>query len=415
MTNKTVNYATPMNNKMTIARWLHAAWLLPVAWLVGCSADNGADPADNPAGARPLTFTVSTDVTDQDETRGIPLNELDGEFGVYCAEYEYKEVNNVSTGWGTGQPLNFMQNEMVTGSGNAWTTSEGYFVPAHSRAMRFFAYYPYYSDVTQPPLVFTDPNEPYSPGFTYTMPTDAEEQLDLMYAVSDEIRSDVNNKLGTVHLQFHHLLTALTITAKGLEEGTIKKVTLTNLYPRGEFEYDAGVLRAEKANATDVVANVNLKVGPGQYKQADDGLSFMLILQPLTDLNEPDLNSEAEMQILFEAPGGKTYTFTKSLADLAVPLTQSKNTLLRLSVESLKKISVKAEIINWEHGANFDGAVSDQPQIELEPLICNWEGEDENVQYIKTGPDPYDQTEPATGDDFTPTPDDPEPDPEPEP
>lgn len=392
----------PMNNKKMIARWLHAAWLLPVAWLVGCSTDNGAEPAENPAGLRPLTFTVSTDATEQDVTRGIPQNELDGEFGVFCADYDY------ASGWGTGQPLSFMKNEMVMGSGSTWTTSEGYFVPSRDKALKFFAYYPYESDVTKKPLVFTDPTEAFSsPGFTYTMPTDAEDQVDLMYAVSDEMRADNQGKLGTVHLQFHHLLTALTISANGNEEGTITKVTLKNLYPTGEFEYSEGVLRANKANATDVVANVNLKVGPGEYKQADDGLSFMLILQPMTegDNPEPDLNSEAEMEIEFWTPGAtQPHVFTSPLSNLATSLTQSKNTLLRLSVQSIKKVKVQAEIINWEHGANFDGAVSDQPQVELEPLIVEWDALS-NDRYIKTGPNPYDLTEPKAGDDFTPTPD----------
>ena len=148
-----------------------------------------------------------------------------------------------------------------------------------------------------------------------------------------------------------------------------------------------GVLRAEKTNATNVYADLNMKVKTTAYTQADDGLSFMLILQPLNTNGEPDLNSEAAMEVTFEAPGGKIYTFTKSLSDLATPLTTSKNTLLKLTVESLKRIAVTATITDWAHGANFDGAVSDQPVLELEPLISDWDG-DGNETSITTGPNP---------------------------
>lgn len=368
------------------------AWLLPLTALVGCSSNDDATLAE---GQQRIEFTVSTEAQES-VTRGIPLNTLDGEFGLFCATYDKDED------WiyeGAGHALNFMYNEMVIGSGNAWTTSEGYFVPSNAYKMKFFAYYPYFDDVkngTSPLVMDGDETSTFTaPSFTYTMPTNAEDQLDLMYAISDEMRADAQGKLGTVHMNFHHLLTAFTISAKGSVAGTIKRVTLKNLYPAGEFEFverdvnhpEYGVLRAEKTNATNVYADLNMKVKTTAYTQADDGLSFMLILQPLNTNGEPDLNSEAAMEVTFEAPGGKIYTFTKSLSDLATPLTTSKNTLLKLTVESLKRIAVTATITDWAHGANFDGAVSDQPVLELEPLISDWDG-DGNETSITTGPNP---------------------------
>jgi len=376
-------------NKTIIAKWLNVAWLLPCLCLVGCSSDNDSVGAGD-TGARPLTFTVSTDATES-VTRGVPLNALDGEFGVFCSQY---------TGtWSPGHALNFMYNEMVMGNGTAWTTSEGYFVPAQPNKLKFFAYYPYYDDVVSNGSIIKmdgDNTTAYeAPSFNYTMPTNAEDQYDLMYAISEELQADNAGKLGTVHLNFHHLLTAITIAAKGTEGGTIKRVTLKNLYPKGDFEFierdplhpEYGVLRANKSGAKDVYADLNLKiVKDADYVQADEGLSFMIILQPLTSGGDPNLHEEASMEVKFEAPGGKIYTFTKPLdAALKAALTTSKNTLLRLSVESLKRITVKATITDWEHGANFDGAVSDQPQIELESLISDWDGTG-NTTDIQTGP-----------------------------
>lgn len=382
----------PMKVNKIKSRWLQAAWLLPMAWLVSCSADNGAAPADK-AGARPIVFSVSTDIQPV-TTRGVPLNELDGEFGLFCSQY------TKSPGWGTGQPLNFMYNEMVIGSGNAWTTAEGYFVPASTYNLKFFAYYPYYEDVNNggSPIVMGDrENVAFARQFTYTLPQNAEDQKDLMYAISDEVSANSNGELGTVHMNFHHLLTAITIAAKGTDGGTIRRITLKGLYSKGDFDYDAEnpVLRAERDgdNLINAYADVNMKL-TSTYQTAGEGLSFMIILQPVTEGEnpQPNLYNSAQMEVTFDANDGKTYTFTKSLSDLATALTTSRHTLLQLSVESFQKIQVKATITDWNHGANFDGAVSDQPQIELEPLISDWSATDDNdnstTTNITTGPNP---------------------------
>ncbi len=373
----------PMNMKM-IKKWLHVLWLLPGLWLVGCSSDKGAEAVDATA-PRPVVFSISTEDAPE-ETRGIPLNELDAEFGLFCAKYDDDE-------WGElGQPLNFMYNEMVMGSGNTWSTSEGYFIPK-TENMKFFAYYPYYADVmygTSPVKMYGNEQTAYpAPSFTYTMPSDAEEQQDLMYAISDQVHADANGKLSTVHLHFRHLLTAITFAARSAESCTLKRVTLKNLYKRGEFEFkDGGILRADVAQTEnggfgDVYVDLNMKLKTS-YKTADVGKSFMLILQPVDDQQNIVMSSAAAMWVTIEI-GGQEYTFKKSLVDLAPALISSKNTLIRLSVESMKRITIGATITNWGHGANFDGAVSDQPTLELEPLILDWDATGNTTDVI-TGP-----------------------------
>lgn len=372
-------------NENKITRWLHALWLLlPGLWLVGCSTEGGSAPV-NDTGRRSIEFSVTTEDAPE-ESRGVLLNELDGEFGLFCAKYDEEDD------WEDGKALNFMYNEMVIGSGSSWTTSEGYFVPK-TENMKFFAYYPYYDDVLygNSPLVMYGGEEAVleAPSFTYTMPQNAEEQQDLMYAISDQVHADNQGKLGVIHMHFRHLLTAITIAAKSTETCTLKSVTLKNLYRKGEFEFrDGAVLRAD-ANENegngfgDVYVDLDMKLKTS-YKTVAEGKSFMLILQPLDANQNIIMSTDAAMWVTLEA-GGQTYTFKKSLADLAPALTTSKNTLLRLSVESFKRITVKATITDWGHGANFDGAVSDQPTLELEPLILDWDGTG-NTTDIVTGP-----------------------------
>ncbi len=382
----------PMNKNMK-TRWLHLLCLLPAVWLVGCSTDKGTGSADD-TGQRPFVFSVSTEDAPE-ETRGYLLNELDGEFGLFCAKYDYDDE------WGDeGQALNFMYNEMVIGDGSYWTTSEGYFVPKNSN-LKFFAYYPYYDDVqmgTCPLTMYGGRSTVrFAPSFTYVMPDNADDQLDLMYAISDEINTGATGQMGTVHLHFRHLLTGITIEAKSNETCTLKKVTLKNLYKKGDFEFrestganDPVELRADETYNSgvgfgDVYANLNMKLKTN-FKRVDTGKSFMLILQPTDDNGDIIMSQDAMMEVELEA-GGRTFTFSKSLNEDAIKqaLITSKNTLLRLSVESLRRIRITATITNWGHGANFDGAVSDQPTLELEPLILDWDDTD-NTTNIVTGP-----------------------------
>ena len=372
-----------MNEKM-IKQCLHALWLMSGLWLVGCSSDGNTASVDD-TGRSSIEFSVSIE-EEPEETRGSLMDYLDGEFGLFCAKYDEDDD------WEDGKALNFMYNEMVIGSGSSWTTSEGYFVPK-TENLRFFAYYPYYGDVlsgNSPIVMYGGPEAVLeAPSFTYTMPQNAEDQQDLMYAISGQVHADNQGKLGVIHMHFRHLLTAITIAAKSSETCTLKRVTLKNLYRKGEFEFrDGAVLRAD-ANENegdgfgDVYVDLNMKL-KSTYKTVSEGKSFMLILQPLDDNQNIIMSAEAEMWVTLEA-GGKDYTFKKSLADLATSLTTCKNTLLQLSVESFKRITVNATITNWGHGANFDGAVSDQPTLELDPLILDWDG-DGNTTDIVTGP-----------------------------
>ena len=391
----------PMNKEM-IKRWLHLLWLLPAVWLVGCSTDKGATSVDD-TGARPIVFTVSTEDAPEEETRGYLLNALDAEFGLFCASYDDEE-------WGEqGQALNFMYNEVVFGDGDTWTTAEGYFVPASNYNLKFFAYYPYYYDVNEgacPLTMYGVPNVAYPyPSFTYIMPDNAEDQQDLMYAISDQVHANNKGKLGTVHLHFRHLLTAITISAKSNESCTLKKITLKNLYKKGMFEFKEGnELRAdadydlqEKGEFGDVYVNLNMKL-KSTFKTADTGKSFMLILQPKDGDGNHVMSQEAEIEIEVDA-GGKLFTFHKKLNDpnaqgypndamasLRQAFFTSKNTVLRLSVESLQRIKLSATITDWGHGANFDGAVSDQPTLELEPVIVEWGDSIANSTNFVTGP-----------------------------
>lgn len=384
-----------------VSRWKQAlltVWLLPAVMLVGCSTEDGLAPsASTDTGEQHYVFAVTSDKPSSTITRNAMMNELSGAFGLLGAKY---------TGtWGNGQRLNYMYNEAVLGSGSDWLTSQGYIVPSKTTNMKFFAYYPYYSEaglcddngdnIGSDPVVLIDSVYSYKdPSFTYKMPANAEDQEDLMYAISEEVHANNDGTLDTIRLHFHHLLTAVTIAAgESTESGVIRRATITDMFPMGTFSYDGTTLVSDEnlAGPIDIYSDLDLTVGEtgSGYVKADADKTFLIIPQHT-------VTEDAALKIEFVA-GGKTYIFQKKLSDLSSVLTTPKNIQLNLSVNSLQKITVKATVMDWEHGANWDGAVSDQPALELSPLVIDWDATN-NVQYIETGAGKYVQTTPEDGD-----------------
>lgn len=370
-----------MNKNMKI-RCLSYGWLLSAVWLIGCTTDDGDGSADN-AGPAPIVFDVSTEGTQPQTTRGMLQNSLDGEFGLLCTKYQ-------GTAWGENDEDEYMMyNEMVMGSGSSWQTAEGYFVPESSYKLKFYAYYPFYDDVNgTSPIVMSAKTYRGVPYFDYTMPANALEQQDLMYAISNEMHADAQKKLEVVRLNFKHLLTAVTIAVGNCaESGTVRRVTLTNIYNKGRFRYSGTTLVSNNDEGKiDLYSDIDMKVTAGLgYTVADDKKSFLIIPQS-------ELNPNASLKIQYEV-SNKIYEFSTKLNALTSSLVGTpKNILLRLSVVSLQRMRVEAIVTDWISGANFDGAVSDQPVLELEALLTDWsdvstDGDNTKTD-IKTGPNP---------------------------
>ena len=361
------------------------ALLLPLTVPVACNSDHGASaPADT--ALRPIVFCISSDDVAEETTRGVLINSMSGTFGLMASQYEGE--------WDLGHPMNYMYNEAVWGSGTDWQTSHGYFAPSSLYKLKFFAYYPYYENVNTGvyPITFSDADVETDPSLVYTMPQDAEEQQDLMYAISGEVHANVMGRFDTIRLHFHHLLTAVSIAAgESFEEVKITKVTLTDLFYLADFDYNTTTLVTTISKKRDCWANLNLKakkIGEG-YRRADPDKSFLLLPQRNRN-GVAVLNSNASLKVECET-GGKTYTFTKNLSELKEALgTPGRNIVLHLKVESVQRMSIYATITNWVSGANFNGAVSDQPSINLGSVISDWETVDSQgdstTTDITTGP-----------------------------
>lgn len=68
--------------------------------------------------------------------------------------------------------------------------------------------------------------------FTYTVPSEAENQKDIVVARATEIDGGHNQSVG---LNFNHIMTAVNIKIGRIVKGTIKSITLTNVYNKGTY------------------------------------------------------------------------------------------------------------------------------------------------------------------------------------
>ena len=147
-----------------------------------------------------------------------------------------------------GSETPYMNEVEVTrqGHSNVWTTSGGkHFWPDEQTTLDFYAY---------SNLIFAENDNPDSPGvssltcergrlgFSYIVPngtegSDAERQPDILFALASANRSQTQDGDGTVILNFEHALAGVQFRAKNIAGGTIKRITLKNLYAKGDCTY----------------------------------------------------------------------------------------------------------------------------------------------------------------------------------
>ncbi len=141
-----------------------------------------------------------------------------------------------------GSETPYMNEVEVTrqGDSNVWTTSDGkHFWPDEQTSLDFYAYS---NDNPDSPGVSGLICNKGQLGFSYIVPngtegSDAERQPDILFALASANRSQIQDDGGTVILNFQHALAGVQFRAKNIAGGTIKRITLKNLYAKGDCTY----------------------------------------------------------------------------------------------------------------------------------------------------------------------------------
>ena len=167
-------------------------------------------------------------------TRGVPIRDDSG-------ISSFTVTAKVS---GSGDP--YMDEVEVSryGGSDVWITSDGkHFWPDEQTTLDFYAY---------SNLIFAENND--SPGvsgmscndgklrFSYivqngTGGSDAVQQPDILLALASANRAQTADDDGTVVLNFQHALAGVQFRAKNIAGGTIRSITLKNLYGQGDCTY----------------------------------------------------------------------------------------------------------------------------------------------------------------------------------
>ena len=169
------------------------------------------------------------------ETRGVPIRNA-GDINSFFV------TAKINDGGSETPDALYIDEEKVThigDGGTIWTTSEGqHFWPDESTALDFYAYANFDNNSPVTNLVC----ENGKLGFSYIVSSgsagsDAVRQPDILFALASASRSQTIDGDGTVDLNFEHALAGIQFRAKNIAGGTIKSITIKNVYGQGDCTY----------------------------------------------------------------------------------------------------------------------------------------------------------------------------------
>ena len=294
------------------------------------------------------------------ETRGVPIEDA----GDIDSFFVTAKIND--GGSETADAL-YIDEEKVTSigeSGTIWTTSEGqHFWPDESTALDFYAYANIGFDNNSPAENLVCENGKL--GFSYKIVSsdsggsDAEQQPDILFALASASRSQTEGGDGTVDLNFEHALAGIQFRAKNIAGGTIKSITIKNVYGQGYCTYsllDSPVVegtvtkngtfkwtttedKVDFSQAMDVKVQESSTLPEGKLQNVTTGtnneMTFMMIPQS-TEGVEVEIELEGDLD-------KKTYTVSGKLSgpDPSSPITWEAGNLYIYDIST--------DSINWTY------------------------------------------------------------------
>ena len=176
-----------------------------------------ADSADTLCVRTIVSEGIQGAAADQAITRGTPIT----------AEAFYDNFHVLTV---RDQESSFFMNEDVTKTGNSWTMDNTYYWPGADHTLQFYAWAPANA-------ITAAPTRPNNMTFTYTVPTDATEQQDLVVA-NESHEGDFNQ---VVSLPFQHICTAVKfVVGEQMQAGTITSVALKDVRYAGSYDMTTG-------------------------------------------------------------------------------------------------------------------------------------------------------------------------------
>ena len=244
-------------------------------------------------------------------TRGIPVTEDNFYNSFHVLAYWKKN--------GTPVKEQFYMDADVTKRGNnLWSSDRVYYWPGAEHTLQFYAWAPASGAFE------TIPTTPENTKLTYTVPSDAADQKDIVVASPKETPGDHN---AAQSLTFNHICTAVRfVTGSQMQPGTIKSVALKGVQYKGTYDLENGKWTLND-DANDFTQSLDKEMSgnetDGTEVTAGEG-TFMMLPQTLPDKAKVEVvfhstvtNTDRTLEAIIggmEWPQGKTVTYKLSIS-----------------------------------------------------------------------------------------------------
>ncbi|ADV43735.1 fimbrillin family protein [Bacteroides helcogenes] len=233
-------------------------------------------------------------------TRGIrrSSNTMYDSFGV--SAYSYTDS------WSESKTPNYFYNATASKSGSNYTLSSTYYWPGASYKMKFFAYAP----KDNGNYVLSANTQAGSPTISVTIPDNVDDQKDLLVAKTDEVDGNTNT---AVPLTFSHALTAIRfVCGDDMQGGTVKSISLKNVYSKGTYNMETESWSSVNTPATFSQTLNKSTAGTANDPLVTENQTFMMVPQTLPD--------GAQLEVVFTDNANTDHTLSADIRGQAWPM-----------------------------------------------------------------------------------------------
>lgn len=256
-------------------------------------------------------------------TRATPIKDANmyESFGVSAYSY--------TGSWSEDKTPNYFYNATASKSDGGYTLSSTYYWPGSSYKMKFFAYAP----TANGQYVLSGRTQAGSPTISVTIPSDVNDQKDLLVAKTDELAGNTNT---AVALSFNHALTAIRfVCGDDMQVGTVKSVSLKNVYSKGTYNMGTQSWSNVGTPATFPQTLNKSTTGTAGEALTTDAQTFMMVPQTLPD--------GAQLEVVFTDNSSIDHTLTADIKGTSWPV--GKTVTYKISSSS----------INWSYTLTISG------------------------------------------------------------
>lgn len=211
----------------------------------------------------------------------------------------------------------YMDADVTKKENNLWSSTDTYYWPGAGHTLQFYAWAPVSGAFE------TTPATPESTVLTYTVPSEAADQKDIVVASPEETPGDHN---AAQSLTFNHICTAVRfVTGSQMQPGTIESVALKGVRHKGSYDLTNGKWTLND-DVTDFTQSLDKEMSGSETdgtEVATGEATFMMLPQTLP--------TGAKVEVVFaDGVTGENRTLEAPVAEMEWP--QGKTVTYKLSI-----------------------------------------------------------------------------------